>query len=344
MIEDKTTFAIIGCGSIGKRHVAVLDKEEKAEIIAICDIDKEKAKNLSKLYDNIPYYTNYKKMLREINADIINVVTPHKSHCSISIDICNAGMNVLVEKPMALSIEDCKNMNLAAQNNNVKLWVVKQNRFNVPVQLTNNAITKKMLGRIFMVKCDVLWNRYQGYYDNSPWRGKLNEEGGALFTQVSHFIDLLIWWCGDICDASGIMETQNHKIDTEDSASAIVKFNNGAIGSINWTTNVYNKNYEGSITIIGENGTIKIGGRYLNKIEYWDVNGYPLDENIEFTDKPNAYGKYQGTSSNHDKVIKAIISDLTKDDVCAEVVDGFEGSKSVAFIEKVYNALKVSKK
>lgn len=334
----KIKFAIVGCGSIGKRHIAVLDAESEAEIVAICDIDKHKCEEQSYLYGGIPFYTSYDKMLSEIEADVINIVTPHALHKDMAIKALDKKFNVLVEKPMALRLVDCQEMNTAAKNSNMKLWVVKQNRHNVPVKLAKDAIDKKMLGKIFMVKCDILWNRYQGYYDESPWRGKKEHEGGALFTQASHFIDLLVWWCGDVVDVKTFMETQNHNIQTEDSGNAILKFSSGAMGSINWTTCVYNKNFEGSITIIGEFGTIKIGGQYLNKIEFWDVRGYPLQEGVEFTDKPNAYGKYQGTSSNHDKVIKTIIGTLRNEQVNVEAVEGFEGMRCVDAIEKMYKA------
>jgi len=339
-MTKKIKFAIVGCGSIGKRHIAVLDAEPNAEVVAICDIDENKCKELSSLYNNLAYYTSYVKMLNEIKADVINVVTPHALHSSMSIDALNKGFNVLVEKPMALTVSDCKKMNEAALANKKKLWVVKQNRYNIPVKLAKDAIDKGMLGRIFMIKCDILWNRYQGYYDESPWRGKKNEEGGALYTQASHFIDLLVWWCGDVISVKAQMETQNHNIETEDSGTALLKFSSGTLGSVNWTTCVYNKNYEGSITIVGEHGTIKIGGQYLNKIEYWDVRGYPLQEGIEFTDKPNSYGKYQGTSSNHDKVISAIIEKMFDDTMDNSPVEGFEGIKSIDAIEKIYNSIK----
>lgn len=337
---SKIKFAIVGCGSIGKRHIAVLDAEPDAEIVAICDTDENKCRELSQLYNNIPYFTSYDKMLEEIKADIINVVTPHALHAPMAIKALDKKFNVLVEKPMALTMKDCHAMNAAAKANGKKLWVVKQNRHNIPVKLAKDAIDKGMLGKIFMIKCDILWNRYQGYYDESPWRGKKQEEGGALFTQASHFIDLLVWWCGDVVEVKAFMETQNHSIETEDSGSAILKFSSGTMGSLNWTTCVYNKNYEGSITIVGEHGTIKIGGQYLNKIEFWDVRGYPLQEGIEFTDKPNAYGKYQGTSSNHDKVVRTIIETINNNHVGVDAVEGFEGMRCVDAIEKMYHSIK----
>lgn len=334
----KLKFAIVGCGSIGKRHIAVLDAEPEAEIIAICDTDLTKANEQSNLYNGIKVYNDYNLMLNEIDADIINVVTPHHLHADMTIDALNKGFHVLVEKPMALTTIDCARMNEAAIENKKNLWVVKQNRHNVPIRLAKEALQHNRLGKVFMVKCDILWNRYQGYYDESPWRGKKQFEGGALYTQASHFIDLLVWWFGDVVNAKTIMETQNHQIETEDSGISVIKFKNDTIGNLIWTTCVYNKNYEGSITIIGEKGTIKIGGQYLNKIEYWDVEGFPLPEGIEFSDKPNAYGKYQGTSSNHDKVIKSIISQMKGRSF--ETVDGVEGIKSIHAIEMLYGSAK----
>jgi predicted dehydrogenase len=337
-MESVINFVVIGCGSIGKRHIAVLDAEPEAKILAICDIDGAKAKEQSNLYNGIPYYTNYSEMLDNVKADVVNIVTPHYLHKKMTIEALEKGFNVLVEKPMALTSNDCKLMNAAAVANGKKLWVVKQNRYNIPVRLTRDVLRENRLGKIFMVKCDILWNRYQGYYDESPWRGKKLMEGGALYTQASHFIDLLVWWFGDVVHAKSIIKTQNHNIETEDSGISILEFSSGAIGSIIWTTCVYNKNYEGSITIVGEKGTIKIGGQYINKIEYWDVEGLPLPEGIEFADKPNAYEKYQGTSSNHDKVIKSIISEIKGRTF--ETVDGFEGLRSIAAIEKLYESSK----
>lgn len=337
MDKEKIKFGIVGIGSIGKRHIAVLDADENCEIVAICDIDEEKCKEQSLLYD-LKYYQDYDKMLDEIDADVINVVTPHAMHAEMSVKALNKGFHVLVEKPMALHSRDCASMVDAAKANNRKLWVVKQNRYNVPIRLAKEAMDQEKLGKIFMIKCDILWNRYQGYYDDSPWRGSIENEGGALFTQASHFIDLLVWWCGSVQKVRGYMETQNHNIETEDSGAAIINFESGTIGSLVWTTCVYNKNYEGSITIIGEKGTIKIGGKYLNKIEYWDVEGHPLQEGIEYSDQPNSYGKYQGTSSNHDKVIKALVNHLRTDK--DDIVQGVEGMRSIDAIEKIYSSIR----
>ncbi|MFI5150581.1 MAG: Gfo/Idh/MocA family protein [Bacteroidia bacterium] len=330
----KIKFAVIGCGSIGQRHVAVLDAEAGAEIVAVCDIDEQKCKKIAETYPGITAYTDYEKMLREGDFEVVHICTPHGLHAPMSIAAAKAKKHILVEKPMAISIEDCNKMIRAAKENDVLLMVVKQNRYNIPIRLAKEALDSKKLGRIFMVQCDVLWNRYEGYYSESDWRGRKELEGGALYTQASHFIDLLIWWFGDVIKAKTFIDTKNHHIEIEDCGTSVLQFENGVMGTLNWTTCVYNKNYEGSIMIIGEFGTIKIGGQYLNKIEYWDVRAYPLSDTIDFTDKPNAYGKYQGTSSNHDKVVKDVIARLNQDKHM--VVEGEEGIRSVKAIEMIY--------
>ncbi|HAS47579.1 MAG TPA: hypothetical protein DCS93_44290 [Microscillaceae bacterium] len=332
---NKVKFAVIGCGNIGRRHIAVLDADPKATLTAICDTNQALGEEQSQLYNNVPVYQDYLQLLAQVDCDFVNICTPHHLHKEMTLKAIEYGKNVLVEKPMALSVADCEEMNNAAQKAGVKLYVVKQNRFNTPVRLLKQVIDSSRLGEIYMVKCDVLWNRYQGYYDESPWRGKKALEGGALFTQVSHFIDLLVWWFGDVVDAKAHLSTKSHQIEIEDCGNASIVFESGVMGAITWTTSVYSKNYEGSITIVGEKGTIKIGGKYLNKIEYWDVEAWPLDTSIEYTDKPNLYGKYQGTSSNHPFVIEHIIQSFQQNS--GEVVEGTEGIKSIRAIEMIYN-------
>lgn len=326
-------FAVVGCGSIGARHLAVLDAEPNAELVAFCDIDPKKRQAMSNLY-HVPAYESLSEMLSHTDAEVINICTPHTLHAPMAIEVALAKKHILCEKPMTLTQADAKKMIEAARDNNVKLMVVKQNRYNKPVELVNQAIRAGKLGKIFMVKCDVLWNRGEDYYKNSTWRGQKTTEGGALYTQVSHFIDLLIWWCGDLVKANTHVATQNHDIETEDSGSAVLKFSSGALGSLTWTTCVPNKNYEGSITLIGERGIIKIGGPYLNKIEFWDVKDYPLPAGVVFEDKPNVYAKYQGTSSNHDKVIVDVVRVLNGQPNI--MVFGEEGAKTSAAIELIY--------
>jgi UDP-N-acetyl-2-amino-2-deoxyglucuronate dehydrogenase len=329
-------FAVVGCGNIGKRHIAVLDNDPRAELVGICDIDENTCLHFSKLYNDVPYYTDINKLLLETDAEVICVCTPHGLHLEQSILIANAKKHILVEKPMALSKADSQKMIDAAKKNDVSLIVVKQNRFNKPIALTKQAIDENRLGKIYMVQCNVFWNRNVEYYTESNWRGKKELEGGVLYTQASHFLDLLIWWFGDVVSSKSIIENKMQPIEIEDCGSAVLKFETGVIGNLNWTTCVYNKNFEGSITIIGEKGTIKIGGAYLNKIEFWDIQSYPLPEGIVFDDKPNAYGKYQGTSSNHQSVIEQVVKKLLNERY--DVVEGDEGIKSIEAIELIYQS------
>lgn len=329
----KIRFAVVGCGNIGMRHLAVIDASPNAILVAACDIKQEVLDKVSFLY-KIDYYQDFKKMLGQDEIDVINVCTPHNLHAPMTIAAAEHHKHILTEKPMALTTVECKNMIIAAKRNGVKLFVVKQNRYNVPIKLLKEAIDKKRLGKILMVKCNVLWNRHIEYYKDSDWRGTRENEGGVLFTQASHFIDLLLWLLGDVKNVLARTANLRHKLDIEDTGQALFEFKNGAMGSIMWTTAVFGKNYEGSITVIGEHGTIKIGGKYLNEIEYWDVKNYPLSPKINFTDKPNVYKNYQGTSSNHDRVIANVIAHLNNRK--SQVVFGDEGIKTTSLIEMIY--------
>ena len=333
-MEHTLKFGVVGCGHIGQRHLAVIHAEPHAKLVAVCDSDSEKVAKYTQQYSPVQGYESYEQMLAEADIDIVSICTPHGWHASMSIEAARAKKHVLVEKPMALSSRESREMIEAARQYEVKLYVVKQNRYNVPILLTKRALDEQKLGKIFMVQCNVMWNRHQAYYEQSTWRGKKHLEGGALQTQVSHFIDLLVWWFGTIQEAKTIMDTLNHTIEIEDCGVAALRFENGAIGSLLWTTCVYNVNYEGSITIIGEKGTIKIGGKYLNQIEFWDVQSYPMPTEVDFLDQPNEYGQYQGSSSNHDKLINNLIDQII--DRRQGMVEGEEGMKTIEAIETIY--------
>lgn len=330
---DKVKFAVIGCGHIGKRHVAVIQAEPHAELVAVCDTVAEKMHQLN-LPEGCSTYNNYKELLKNEQIDVVSICSPHGLHKEMSLEASLNKINSLVEKPMALSARDCREMIEGAEKEGVKVFVVKQNRFNVPIALTKKALDENKLGKVYMVQCNIFWNRHKEYYTNSLWRGSKDLEGGALYTQVSHFIDLLIWCFGDIQDARTFTDTLHHEIEIEDAGVSILRFKSGILGTLNWTTDVYNINYEGSISIFGENGTIKIGGKYLNQIDFWDVLSYPLPEDVNFDDKPNDYGAYKGTSSNHDKVIHGVAGKLLNER--HHVVEGDEGIKSIEAIEMLY--------
>ena len=338
MNTRKIRFALAGCGAIGARHAAVLDAEKDATLVALCDSNAGKAEALSKTYGAITVYTDYEKMLKEISAEIVIIATPNDRHADMAIKAMERGFHVLVEKPMCLTEAEGARMIETAKQRKVKLMVVKQNRFNAAVALITKAIAEGRLGKIFMIQANVLWNRRNEYYSESDWRGKKKEEGGALYTYASHFIDLMALWCGKVTETEAAIATKNHEIEIEDCGSALLRFTSGALGTLVWTTCVYEKNYEGSITIIAEKGTVKIGGTYLNTIDFWNVKDYPLPEGVSFEDTPNHYAKYQGTSSNHDKVLREVIKELTTGE--GAIVTGEEGLITVAAIEKMYASAK----
>lgn len=327
-------FAVVGCGNVGSRHLAVIQAQEGAQVAGLCDIDAAKREKFTTLYDGVKAYDTIDDLLRECDADVVSVCTPHYLHAEHALKVIRSGRHVLVEKPMALRSRDCDQMIEAADQAGTLLMVVKQNRYNVPVALTREAIDRGRLGRILMAQCNVTWNRWDGYYLQSPWLGRKALEGGALFTQVSHFVDLLVWLVGDIVDAGGRIETKTHQIETEDCGTAWLRFAGGAMGSLFWTTCAYHRNLEGSLTLIAERGAVRIGGLYLNKIEHWEVEGFPLPPGIEWVDRPNAYGSYQGSSSNHDKVIRDVVRRIKHEDF--RIVSGEEARKTVRAIELIY--------
>jgi UDP-N-acetyl-2-amino-2-deoxyglucuronate dehydrogenase len=328
-------FAVVGLGNIGSRHLAVIDADPRARLVDICDIKTDRLKKYSGLYE-VASHTNFTEMLRKTSADIINICTPHGLHAPMAVEASEAGKHMLVEKPMALTLEDTFRMDEAAMKNNVRLMVVWQNRHNIPIKLAKKALEDKALGQVYIVHCSVLWNRPQSYYDQSDWLGRKELEGGPLYTQCSHFIDLLIYMFGDIQRVNSIGETKTHSIEVEDCGVAILKFKSGVMGTLSYTNCEYNKNYEGSITIVGEKGTIKIGGSYLNTIDFWDVQSYPLPHDIDYNDKPNNYAKYKGTSSNHDKVIADVVADFL--DGKKSVAGWQDGHKVVEAIRMIYRS------
>jgi len=328
-------FAVVGLGNIGSRHLAVIDADPRARLEDICDIKNDRVEKYSGLY-KVTGHTDFTEMLRTTSAEVINICTPHGLHAPMAIEASEAGKHILVEKPMALTVADTHRMDEAAKKNNIRLMVVWQNRHNVPIKLAKKALEDKALGQIYVVHCSVLWNRPQSYYDRSDWLGRKELEGGPLYTQCSHFIDLLIYMFGDIQRVNSIGETKSHSIEIEDCGVAMMKFKSGVMGTLSYTNCVYNKNYEGSITIVGEKGTIKIGGSYLNTIDFWDVQSYPLPDEIDFNDKPNNYTKYKGTSSNHDKVIADVVADFL--DGKKRVAGWEDGHKVIEAIRMIYRS------
>jgi len=309
--------------------------------MAVCDIVPAKAEALSKKYNCRFYYTIEELLKHENDVQVVSVCTPNGLHASHTISALNAGMHVLCEKPMAITSHDCGEMIKAAEKNNRRLFIVKQNRFNPPVVAVKQVIDKGILGHIYSVQLNCFWNRNDDYYANT-WKGSKELDGGTLYTQFSHFIDLLYWMIGDVKTAQAITRNFAHKtsIAFEDSGVAVLEFTNGAIASINFTINSYEKNMEGSVTIFAENGTVKIGGQYLNELEYQNIKDHVITD-LPAGNTANDYGTYVGSMSNHDKVY-ANLADVLQNGASMST-SAFEGLKTVEIIEKIYASVQSSK-
>jgi len=336
--KDKIKFAIVGCGRIAQRHAEYI--VDQGTLKAVCDIKKDRADILAKRYNVTAYYSIEDLVKKEKSLDVVSICTPNGLHAEHSIVALKAGYHVLCEKPMALNVKDCKRMIFVAKKFKKKLFIVKQNRFNPPVVVVKKYLDENKLGDILSIQLNCFWSRKQQYYKESDWRGTTKFDGGTLFTQFSHFIDLIYWLIGDIKNVLAIRKNFIHKgiIDFEDTGVALLKFKNGVIGTINYTVNAYNKNMEGSLTIFGKKGTVKIGGQYLNELEYQEIEGIKIKK-LSKGKPPNRYGNYEGSMSNHDKVYGNVIDVLTDGGKIATT--GNEGMKTIEIIEKIYNASKL---
>jgi len=330
-------FAIVGCGRIAERHAEHIVKQ--AKLVAVCDIKKERRALFIDKYNCKSYETIDELLQDEKEIDLVAICSPNGLHAIHTIKVLQAGIHVLCEKPMAISTSDCQLMIDEAQRMKKHLFVVKQNRFNAPIAALKQAIDDGKLGKILSVQLNCFWNRNDKYYETSDWKGKKELDGGTLFTQFSHFIDLLYWMVGDVKKINVITRNylHQHNVEFEDTGVIIMEFMNGAIGTVNYTVNSYDKNMEGSITIFGEKGTVKVGGQYLNVLEHQSIKDYVIDVPLE-TKPANDYGFYQGSMSNHDKVYENIIDVLINNGRVA--TKGFEGLKTVEIIENIYNLAK----
>jgi predicted dehydrogenase len=329
-------FAIVGCGRIAQRHAEHISKV--GQLVAVCDIVEDKAKQLATTYGARAYASYTEMLTNETSIDVIAVCSPNGLHAQHAIDGLKSGFHVLCEKPMGLSVKECGEMIQAAERSNKRLFAIKQNRYNPPVAAVKEIIDAGKLGKVTSIQLSCFWNRNTDYYANS-WKGTKDLDGGTLFTQFSHFIDLLYWLVGDVEEVAAYIGNFAHDgiIEFEDTGVVILKFTNGAIGTVNYTVNSFDKNMEGSLTIFGEKGTVKIGGQYLNELEYQQIQDYRI-ENLPEGNKANNYGNYTGSMSNHDKVYDNLIDVLTHN--APITTSSYEGMKTVEIIEKIYRAAK----
>jgi UDP-N-acetyl-2-amino-2-deoxyglucuronate dehydrogenase len=332
----KIKFAIIGCGRIAQRHAEHISRLGK--LVAVCDIDSNKAQSLADTYLAVAFTSIDELVTSGLEIDVVSICTPNGLHAEHTIKSLNAGYHVLCEKPMAISVYDCGEMIKAAERNNRRLFAIKQNRFNPPVAAIKKVIDSGALGRIFSVQLSCFWNRNFDYYKNS-WKGTIELDGGTLYTQFSHFIDLLYWMIGDIKSVHALTANFAHEavIEFEDTGVVALQFYNGALGTINYSVNSFGKNMEGSLTIFAEKGTVKIGGQYLNELEYQNIEGLVIKD-LPAGNTANNYGHYQGSMSNHDKVYENVIDVLKNGSAIS--TNSFEGLKTVEIIDKIYQSAK----
>ena len=329
-------FGLLGCGRIAKRHSDLLGGGhiDGAQLVAVCDTVRERADALAKAY-SVPAFYDTAEFLAQKDIDVVSVLTPSGAHAAHAIAVAAAEKHVVVEKPMALRLEDADAMIAACDRASVKLFVVKQNRFNVPVVKAREALDSGRFGRLILGTVRVRWCREQSYYDQDKWRGTWASDGGVLANQASHHIDMLEWFFGDVVSVHARAITALVKIEAEDTAVATLKFRNGALGIIEATTAVRPKDLEGSLSILGEKGTVEIAGFAVNKIRHWQfVNEIASDKEVieKFSvNPPNVYGF--GHQAYYEHVVDCL------NNKSAALVDGLQGRKSLELISALYESI-----
>ena len=332
---EKVNFALVGCGRISKKHIEAIQEIPQANLVSVCDTNIKRAKKVGESL-NIPYYSSYDEMLNNENVDIVNILTPSGLHAKHTIDIVKKyKKHIICEKPMALRIEDADEMIKTCNENNVKLFIVKQNRFNLPVLKLREAVEQKRFGKLVLGTVRVRWCRTQQYYDQDAWRGTWQMDGGVITNQASHHIDLLEWMMGEPASVMTMNGTFLSKIDTDDTSVSIIRFKSGSLGVVEATTATRPSDLEGSISILGERGNVIIGGFAVNKMQEWNfIDSDESEKNNILTkyaeNPPNVYG------FGHKRYIEHVIDCLINNK--KPIVDGVEGRKSVELINAMYES------
>jgi UDP-N-acetyl-2-amino-2-deoxyglucuronate dehydrogenase len=333
------TFAIIGMGYIGRRHAEIISGHPECELVAVCDVNVELKAELETKY-KVPFFSDASSMMKEgPAADVVCVATPNGLHATHALIALDHGRHVVVEKPMGLTKAACEEVLFRSLQVSRQVFCVMQNRYSPPSVWLKQMMDEKRLGKIYMVQVNCYWNRDDRYYKKGTWKGSLNMDGGPLFTQFSHFVDIFYWLFGDITDVQARLHCNNHSHSTAFEDSGFVNFNlvNGGMGTINYSTSVWDKNLESSMTIIGEKGSIKVGGQYMDKVEVCHIEGYEMPE-LPPSNPPNDYGPYKGSAANHHYIIQNVVDTLRGSGTIT--TNALEGMKVVEMIERIYQQRK----
>lgn len=334
MKKASIKFVIIGCGHIGKRHAEMIERNPEAELVALIDIRPYEELKIEGY--GVPLFSSLEAFINSgIKADVASICTPNGLHAQQALNFLQQGMHVIVEKPMALSKSDAEKVIFKALQAHKQVFCVMQNRYSPPSIWIKDIIESKRLGKIYMVQINCYWNRDDRYYKKGGWHGTKNLDGGTLFTQFSHFIDIMYWLFGDIQNISGKITDFNHQhlTDFEDTGIISFEFANGGLGSLNYSTSTWNQNMESSMTILGEYGSVKIGGQYMNEVELCNIKDYDMPV-LPPTNPGNDYGAYKGSAQNHHYVIDNVIQVLKGN---AQITtNALEGLKVVDIIERIY--------
>ena len=334
----KIRFAVVGCGHIGKRHAEMIKRDDNADLVAVCDIRPIEELGIE-AYD-VPFFHSLEELLKsDLRIDVINICVPNGLHAELAIRAMETGHHVVIEKPMALTRQDAERVVYTSLHYQKQVFCVMQNRYSPPSVWIKEMVESGRLGKIYMVQINCYWNRDQRYYKPGGWHGDARLDGGTLFTQFSHFIDIMYWLFGDICDIKARFSDFNHEglTDFEDSGFVSFNFVNGGMGCLNYSTSVWDKNMESSLLVVAENGSIKIGGQYMNEVEYCHVKGYEMPQ-LAPTNPGNDYGPYKGSAQNHNFVIRNVVEVLSNTDSGKFITTNvLEGMKVVDIIERIYD-------
>jgi UDP-N-acetyl-2-amino-2-deoxyglucuronate dehydrogenase len=330
-------FALVGCGRISRNHVDAIARLDGAELTAVCDVIAERAQATGEAA-GVPWFVSLDEMLRVAPCDVVVIATPSGVHPSHGITAARAGKHVVTEKPMAISLTAADALVQACDDAGVRLFVVKQNRLNPPVQLLKRAMDQGRFGRLYLANCTVRWTRPQEYYDQAPWRGTWEFDGGAFMNQASHYVDLVQWLMGPVESVMAKTATLARRIESEDTGAAVLRFRSGALGVLEVTMLTYPKNLEGSITIMGERGTVKIGGTAVNRVEQWQFADYSDDDKLiesANTNPPTVYG------FGHEAYYRNVLAVLRG--TAAPDTDGRSGRKSLELILGIYESARTGR-